>query len=90
VLAELEQAIYGESNRRNPPSPEVMLDRMAEYAERELAKGERLHSITRHMLGLYAGEPGAREYRRLLSEGVREPGVGPELIRAAKVSHASL
>ncbi len=90
VLAELEQALYGESNRRSTPSSEELLDRMAEYAEREIAKGERLHSITRHMLGLYAGEPGAREYRRLLSEGVREPGVGPELIRAAKVSHASL
>ena len=47
---------------------------MAAYAERELARGERLHSITRHMLGLYSGEPGARDYRRLLSEGVREPG----------------
>ena len=56
---------------------------MAEYAARELARGERLPSITRHMLGLYAGEPGAREYRRLLSEGSRGPEAGPELLRRA-------
>jgi tRNA-dihydrouridine synthase A len=62
-------------------SREALLDRMAHYASRELARGERLSSITRHMLGLYAGEPGAREYRRMLSEGARAPGASPELIR---------
>jgi tRNA-dihydrouridine synthase A len=64
-------------------SREEVLDRMARYAAREVAKGDRLASITRHMLGLYSGEPGAREYRRTLSEGAREAGAGPELIRAA-------
>ena len=59
------------------------LERMARYAERELARGGRLAAITRHMLGLYGGEPGAREYRRLLSEGARSQGVGPELLRRA-------
>jgi tRNA-dihydrouridine synthase A len=61
----------------------ALLDRMAHYAAREIEKGERLSAITRHMLGLYSGEPGAREYRRMLSEGAREAGAGPELIRAA-------
>jgi tRNA-dihydrouridine synthase A len=60
-----------------------VLERMARYAEIELARGERLPSITRHMLGLFSGEPGAREYRRLLSEGAREPGAGADLIRRA-------
>jgi tRNA-dihydrouridine synthase A len=81
VLAELERSI-------NPTSAAVatreeMLDRMARYAAREMAKGERLSVITRHMLGLYSGEPGAREYRRTLSEGARVPDAGPDLIRAA-------
>lgn len=58
----------------------AVLERMADYARRELARGERLPGITRHMLGLYAGEPGAREYRRRLSEGARVPGAGPELL----------
>ncbi len=89
VLAELEQALYAEK-QASSPSPEALLDRMADYADREVAKGERLHSITRHMLGLYAGEAGARDYRRRLSEGVRVPGASPEIIRTAKVSRASL
>lgn len=81
VLAELESALSGTTT--NTVSREAMLDRMAHYAARETAKGESLSSITRHMLGLRAGEPGAREYRRLLSEGACAPGASPDLIRQA-------
>ena len=56
---------------------------MARYAERELARGERLPPITRHMLGLLSHCKGAREFRRLLSEGARERDAGPDLIRKA-------
>ena len=80
ILAELDTALHGGAQRA-APSREALLERMARYASRELARGERLPSITRHMLGLYAGEPGARDYRRRLSEGAREKGAGPELIR---------
>jgi tRNA-dihydrouridine synthase A len=85
VLAQLDAALYGakDENGAPPITREALLDRMALYASREIEKGERLSSITRHMLGLYSGEPGAREYRRTLSEGAREAGAGPELIRAA-------
>jgi tRNA-dihydrouridine synthase A len=82
VLSELEAAIFPD-HRQDMPRREALLERMARYAEREVAKGERLPSITRHMLGLCAGEPGAREYRRLLSEGARSAGAGPDLIRRA-------
>jgi tRNA-dihydrouridine synthase A len=64
-------------------SRRVLLSAMADYAERELSRGERLASITRHMLGLLTHAPGAREYRRLLSEGARAPTAGPELLRLA-------
>ena len=50
-----------------------MIERMARYARREMARGERLSWIARHMLGLYAGQPGAKEFRRRLSEGARAP-----------------
>jgi tRNA-dihydrouridine synthase A len=80
ILGDLDRALHGDI-ARPAASREALLDRMARYASRELARGERLPSITRHMLGLYAGEPGARDYRRRLSEGAREPGAGPELIR---------
>ena len=84
VLSELERSLGAQ--RFEPPGREVLLERMARYAQRQLAQGDRLSAITRHMLGLYAGEPGARDYRRLLSEGARAAGAGPELIRRAAVS----
>jgi tRNA-dihydrouridine synthase A len=88
VLAELERALNPEAVAA-PISREAALDRMARYASRELARGERLSVITRHMLGLYSGEPGAREYRRTLSEGSRAAGAGAELIRSAAPAAAT-
>jgi tRNA-dihydrouridine synthase A len=82
LLMELHAAL-GRGSVGGAPDRSAMLARMADYAARELARGERLPSITRHMLGLYAGEPGAREYRRLLSAGAREAGVGAELLSRA-------
>ncbi len=82
VLTELQHTLYPEE-AAEAPSREELVERMARYAEREISRGGRLSTITRHMLGLYVGEPGAREYRRLLSEGVREPGAGPDLLRRA-------
>jgi len=81
VLAELERVLYTDA----PPTPsrEALLDRMAHYAQHAMARGDRLSAIARHMLGLYGGEPGAREYRRTLSEGARNPEAGPELFRKA-------
>ena len=81
ILSDLQRSL-GDTDFE-PPSREALLERMARYAHRQVAQGDRLSTITRHMLGLYAGEPGARDYRRLLSEGARAPGVGPELIRLA-------
>ena len=82
VLSELQQTLAG-ADGFDPPGREAVLERMARYAQRQLAQGHHLSAITRHMLGLYAGEPGARDYRRLLSEGARAAGAGPELIRLA-------
>jgi len=84
VLAELHQAMH--SGAAPAPTRAVLLERMRRYAERELAAGGRLAPITRHMLGLYAGEPGAREYRRALSEGARQAGALPDLLVRAMPS----
>jgi tRNA-dihydrouridine synthase A len=56
---------------------------MLPYIEAHLAKGGKLHQVTRHMLGLFAGRPGARAWRRHLSENVTRPGAGPELVEEA-------
>jgi tRNA-dihydrouridine synthase A len=82
LLAELHAAVFPDD--RQPESSRTrLLARMAGYAEQQLARGERLPAITRHMLGLYAGEPGAREYRRFLSEGARVPGANAALLNRA-------
>ena len=80
VLAELRRALAPQTPL---PSRAALIERMARYCQRQLAAGERLGAITRHMLGLYSGEPGAREFRRTLSEGARLPGAGAELLRRA-------
>ena len=56
---------------------------MLPYIERHCAAGGRVHDVTRHMLGLFAGRPGARAWRRMLSEGASTPGAGPDLVRDA-------
>ncbi|HWZ61541.1 MAG TPA: tRNA dihydrouridine(20/20a) synthase DusA [Steroidobacteraceae bacterium] len=81
VLSELHRALAPDAPA--PPTRAALLERMARYSERQLAAGERLGAITRHILGLYSGEPGAREFRRTLSEGARVAGAGAELVRRA-------
>jgi len=81
TVTELHQHLYRDDWQR--PDETAVLERMAQYAERELATGEPLSAITRHMYGLYAGQPGARSFRQRLSEGVRAPGAGAGLLRAA-------
>jgi tRNA-dihydrouridine synthase A len=51
--------------------------------EERLKQGAPLSAITRHMLGLFQGLPGARAWRRYLSENVHKPGAGPEVVSAA-------
>lgn len=53
------------------------------YVERELTKGEKLSNMTRHLLGLFAGLPGARAFRRRLALEAVKPGAGPEVLLAA-------
>lgn len=60
-----------------------VVDAMRPYIAAHLAGGGRLHQITRHMLGLFHGRPGARGWRRLLSEGANRPGAGLDLIDRA-------
>jgi tRNA-dihydrouridine synthase A len=53
------------------------------YVICELARGTRLHSITRHMLGLFHGMPGARAYRRHLATEAVKSGAGADVLRDA-------
>jgi len=56
---------------------------MLPYIEKELARGTFLKHITRHMLGLFAGQPGARQWRRDLSENAHRHGATADVVREA-------
>ncbi|WP_458071282.1 tRNA dihydrouridine(20/20a) synthase DusA [Rhodanobacter sp. BL-MT-08] len=79
LLAAVETALYGE---RLPARDEV-LRQLRPYVEAELARGTALKHISRHLLGLYQGEPGARAFRRTISEGAHLPGADWDLIERA-------
>ncbi|MDF0599991.1 tRNA dihydrouridine(20/20a) synthase DusA [Psychromarinibacter sp. C21-152] len=81
ILLEADRAIWGEP----PPlaRAEEAVELMKPYIAAHLAEGGRLHQVTRHMLGLFAGRPGARGWRRVLSEGAHRPGAGVALLDAA-------
>ncbi len=79
-LAELEQAYL---SGKPPPDRREIVAAMIPYIERELSEGERLNRITRHMLGLFARQPGARSWRRTISETAHRHGAGIEVLLAA-------
>lgn len=79
VLARVEAALYDVPL----PSRESVLEHMRPYVEAELARGTALKHICRHILGLYQGEPGARGFRRILSEGAHKDGAGWGLVEQA-------
>ncbi len=80
VLVGADRAIWGEAGGRT--ALEAARD-MLPYIERHIAAGGRMQEVTRHMLGLFTGRPGARAYRRILSEEARLPGAGPEVLERA-------
>jgi len=81
ILAGADAAFYGEAER--PFDPQALLETMCAYAERHIATGGRLGHITRHMVGLFHGLPGARRYRQMLSTDAVKPGAGSDVIRNA-------
>ena len=81
ILADVDRLLYGEETP--PLDAAAVLERMLAYAARELERGTRLSCITRHMTGLINGKPGARAFRRLLTEESVKPGAGLEVLEAA-------
>ncbi|MDP0562988.1 MAG: tRNA dihydrouridine(20/20a) synthase DusA [Candidatus Endonucleobacter sp. (ex Gigantidas childressi)] len=78
MLAEVDSLLYGTCSL--PIEPNVIIERMMPYIESSLAKGIYLSHITRHMLGLYQGVPGARKFRRHLSEHAHKLGAGAQIL----------
>lgn len=81
LLASVDHLIYGE------PQADIdgfaVVEAMKPYIAAHLAAGGRLNQVTRHMLGLFQARPGARAFRRLLSEGALGEGAGLDVLDAA-------
>jgi tRNA-dihydrouridine synthase A len=80
-LATLESAFFPSS--LEPSSRSAVLDAFINYAEFQLNQGVYLNSMTRHILGLFQGLPGARAWRRYLSQHACKSGAGSEIIQRA-------
>jgi len=80
-LLAVDPALYGEAT--SFPSPKAAAEALIPYIERELARGTRLNAITRHVLGLFRGVPGARAFRRHLATEAVKPGATAATFRAA-------
>ena len=78
LLAGVDRRVFGAEAA--DPDPFEVAERMVPYAERVVAAGFRLANVTRHLLGLFNGRPGARAWRRLLTVEAAKPGASPRLI----------
>ncbi|ODA66802.1 putative tRNA-dihydrouridine synthase [Methyloligella halotolerans] len=80
VLAEAERVLFGAADL---PSRVEVLEQFLPYAEEQIAKGVRLQQLTRHLLGLFHGQPKARAYRRLIAERAHLEGAGIDVLEDA-------
>ncbi|EKF9175824.1 tRNA dihydrouridine(20/20a) synthase DusA [Vibrio cholerae] len=81
LLAEVDQQIFGLETPVKKRSQ--VIHEMMPYIERELSQGTHLGHMTRHMLGLFQNMPGARQWRRHISENAHKPGAGLEVVEQA-------
>ena len=82
ILAEVDRRLFGEGEPA--PSRLDVLDSFMPYVEAELARGVRLNQMTRHILGLFHGQPRARAFRRVLAENAHLDGAGLDVLKAAR------
>ncbi|ORT50774.1 tRNA-dihydrouridine synthase A [Vibrio sp. qd031] len=81
ILAEVDQRIFG--LQAPIKKRKQVVEEMYPYIEQQLANGSYLGHITRHMLGLFQNMPGARQWRRYISENAHKKGSGLEVVQAA-------
>jgi len=81
LLAEADRRFFG--SQEAPVERHAVVEAMLPYIERRMGQGAPLGAMTRHMLGLFQGLPGARAWRRHLSENAHKSGAGPEVVLSA-------
>lgn len=81
LLATVDQQIYG--SEAPVKSRQKIAEEFLQYVDNELAKGTKLQAMTRHILGLFHGMPGARQYRRHISENAYKPDASIDVLTTA-------
>jgi len=81
LLAEVDSLFYGQTEQVSTRLE--ILEHFLPFAEQALAKGARLNHLSRHILGLFHGQPGARKFRRLISEKAPRDNAGIEVLLEA-------
>ena len=84
ILASVDRDIYDDADAALKTREEIV-HQMCDYIDSEIARGTELHSITRHILGLYHGCPGAKAWRRHLSEQAHVAGADSSVLKAALI-----
>lgn len=82
MLSGVDERFYGEDIA--PRDRFGVIDDLLPYISDQLAFGEPLHAMTRHILQLFQGQPGARIWRRTLSEKACRPGAGRDVVQEAR------
>lgn len=78
LLADVDRVIFNEDKRTN--SRLAIAEAYIEYCQKEIEKGCRLHHLSRHILGLFQGQKGARQFRRHISENAHKSGVDHQVL----------
>jgi tRNA-dihydrouridine synthase A len=81
ILSDVDSRLFSDPDPVSSPLEAVLAYRP--YIESQLADGVKLHAITRHMLGLFAGRPGARKWRQILSAEANRPGADWSVVERA-------
>ena len=88
ILSDVDRRFFGGDGL--PPSREAVARAFAPYVAWRMEQGVPLKSMTRHILGLFNGRPGAKNWRRALSTASHRPGAGPEVIEEALAARESV
>ena len=81
ILSDVDEKVFGAAPKTKTRTDVVHA--MLPYIEDHVAADGKLAQVTRHMLGIFAGQPGARGWRRILSEGAHRPGASRALVLEA-------
>jgi tRNA-dihydrouridine synthase A len=88
IMSQVDSELYGSAI--DTLTRDEVLEQYIEYVDRNIESGVRLNHMSKHIVGLYHGEPRSRLFRRHISENAHKPGKGSEVLRLAYESMVDL